>query len=292
MSLETKKSKTPEVAGPPVLKGPDSRVFANPSRTYESDRRLATINETILSYQAEHPFIEGATVFGSTVHGGAHAESDIDAFVFVDPDQLPEEFSSVDAEGHISLTPRDGREMGRAIQVDLMQALGEKVTRNGKHEKNDVRVFALNEDIIHSSIEGHLASESAYQQLYDEHRAKEDLYYDRSYVEPGNEDWTPEQRNTYIAGMVGQRPEYPEPLNWAIAGLFHPAVGETDRIQEFRGEVMRDLGTRPQQEKDDLWAKIADTVKSFEGDLHSTTDESERVSFDYDTACRQFGYVQ
>lgn len=143
-NIKTPNAKTHEAADPSELANPDLRIFYNRNRTAESDRRLTILNETILGYQEEHSFVIGATAFGSTIHGGAHAESDIDAFVFVDPDSLPEEFSSKDDDGRKVLTSRDASEMGRAIQVDLMQGLGETVTRNGKHEKNDIWVFAVN----------------------------------------------------------------------------------------------------------------------------------------------------
>lgn len=147
-------------------------------------------------------------------------------------------------------------------------------------------------DVIHTSIEDYVSSEFEYEQAYDEHRLKEDRHYEWSYKADGNEDWSSDERGTYVAEMAGQAPEYPDPLNWAIAGLFHPAVGAANRIQELRGAVMRDLSYRPKEVRDKLWHEIAGTVETFEGDLHANADAAAMISFDFDTACKQFGYLQ
>jgi hypothetical protein len=183
---------------------PDVRVFAHPERTAESDKRLDILDRTISGYQERHDFIEGATVYGSTVHGGGHTESDFDTFVYVDPNQLPEEFST-EIDGVRTMTEDDQLAMGKAIQVDLMSELGQKVVKKegGESEKNDVRVVPMSEEII-----------------------KERLG-----------EWFKTHKD------------------FAIAGLFHPAVGEKGDIRRLRIALLDELGSMPNGQE--IWKDIA-----------------------------------
>lgn len=269
-----------------ALEGPDSRVFSNSERTAESDLRLKVIDETIRSYQEQFPFIEGATVFGSTVHGGANTESDIDAFIYVDPTKLPEEFSTPEIAGTPSMTDRDARAMGRAIQVDLMGGIGQEVRRGGVHEKNDVRVFAIDEKSIKELLQAYSESESSYYQELEAHRKHEDEIYNQLYDIEGADEWSYEAKRQFVDERLGKDPEFPDSLSWAISGLFHPAVGSPGRIQELRQAVIRELESMPNGQE--IWERIISSVEMFEGDLHYKDGQERLLPEDLADAAEQY----
>lgn len=257
---------------------PDQRLFANPERTSEADERLRVLNETIEAYQADHPFIEAATVFGSTVHGEARPESDIDAFVFVDPASLPEEFST-EVNGRRVLTARDAKDMGRAMQVDLMAGLGKTVTRDGEHEKNDVKVFAINE----AAIEEELAKQIKQYEAFARYRQARDILIDRYH----GQNPLPEQDFDEYATQALGEPPYPDSIDWSIPALFHPGVGDTERLQTLRSAVVNSLPESAGGAK--AWEEIKDRVAMFEGDLHHRDDLSVALPDTVADARQAFG---
>lgn len=123
----------------------DGRMFENPNRNLEADRRLSTLNDVIVSYQAEHDFVEGATVFGSTMHGDAHERSDVDAMIFIDPDKLTQETGE-------DFDEKDYKDMASVIQYELNDKLGLSDIDISSGKRNDIRVLPVNPRIVTEQI--------------------------------------------------------------------------------------------------------------------------------------------
>lgn len=127
-----------------TLTHPDNRM-QEADRNHEADRRLEVLEETIAAYQEQYDFVEGATVFGSTMHGDAHEKSDVDAMVFIDPDKV--------AQNHgVELDEVDYSDLAGVVQNDLVTKLDLQNTSISSGKRNDIKVFPINEQIIDGLI--------------------------------------------------------------------------------------------------------------------------------------------
>lgn len=127
-----------------TLTHPDSRM-QEADRNHEANRRLEVLEDTIASYQEQYDFVEGVTVFGSTMHGDAHEKSDVDAMVFIDPDKV--------AQGHgVELDEADYSDLAGVVQNDLLAKLDLKDASISSGKRNDIKVFPINERIVDELI--------------------------------------------------------------------------------------------------------------------------------------------
>lgn len=127
-----------------ILAHPDNRMRET-DRNYEADRRLEALKDTIATYQERIPFLEGSTVFGSTMHGDAHEKSDVDAMVFIDPDKAAQRYG-------IGIGAGDYSDLAKVIQKDLLVRLGLKDVSISSGERNDIKVYPINERIVDELI--------------------------------------------------------------------------------------------------------------------------------------------
>ncbi len=85
-------------------------------------------------------------MFSSTMHGNAHEKSDIDAFIFIDPDAVEEQL------GGDTLDSHDYSEMTRVVEHDLLSRLRIVSGEQSSGRRNDVQMFLINDEIIDGSI--------------------------------------------------------------------------------------------------------------------------------------------
>lgn len=238
------------------VESPDRRMLDNPDRTPEANERLQVLDAVMRDYQSEHSFVEGATVFGSTMHGGAHEKSDIDAFVFIDPDVVSEQL------GGEQLDAFDYNEMARVVEHDLMSKIGKQVGEQSSGRRNDIQIVPLNDEIIDTSVAKYESQSKIYEDHSESMRALRDEYYSRP-VEPIEDFETYAQQ---IKGIdIHSDPEIAM-MEWGVSALFHPAVGDNQAIARLRNKVLDRFSASPVGSE--LWADIVSRIETFEGDMH------------------------
>lgn len=230
---------------------PDERMRNNPNRTPEADRRLEAFDATIRRYQSEYPFVEGATVFGSTMHGGAHEQSDVDGFVFIDPDKLAEQA------GEVTFDSSDYTMMASAIERDVLSAAGIEQGSTSSGRRNDIQVFPVNDRVIEEAV-GQFERSSAVGREMDRLRAQ---YYDDV-----NFDGTFDEFAERAGVRLGDISDTPM-IDWGVAALFHPTVGDPGKVGALRQKVLRRVADS--SAADQIWRDISSRIYSFEGDMHS-----------------------
>lgn len=241
-----------------MLHSPDRRMHDNPHRTPEADRRLDALDEVTREYQAAHAFVEGVTVFGSTMHGGAHEQSDVDAFMYIDPDVLADEMGGAEPDEH------DRVQMARAVEHDVFERLGLDSASSGR--RNDVQLYFVNDRIIDESLSRFEENEARSQEFREMSDTLRDAYWDHVDA-AGGEDESFEDFARRSSGVdIDDEPEMAM-VEWGIAALFHPAVGDRARIDTLRQKVLDRIASSPAGEQ--MWSNIASSIYGFEGDMHS-----------------------
>ena len=242
---------------------PDRRMIDNPNRTMEADKRLNALEYVIQKYQTEHSFVEGATVFGSTMHGAAHEKSDVDAMIFVDPAKLTHEAG-------VELDAQDYNDMAGSVQHDVLEALEIEQTSVSSGARNDIRILLINDEIIEDAITKY---EQVDQAGVDRKQTIDDAY--EEYWQQPPAATMLEDFDAYLQRTKGinrnDNVAYPR-LGWEISGLFHPTVGEGGRLAELRNQVVDRMSQSNIGDK--LWRDVVEHIDMFEGDMHvGTSDE-------------------
>lgn len=229
---------------------PDARLYHR-ERNVESDRRLQVLSEVREEY-AKYDFIEGMTVFGSTVHGNAHEKSDIDTCVFVDPDKL------IANHGGTELNVNDYKGLARIIERDLAGKLNVSAGNLSSGERCDVRVYPINERIARQIVDVYAAQKATYDQ-YDNQRSE---LFDNK-IEAGTYDY--KKFANEVREVLGDEPQHPL-IAPSVSKLFHPAVGDQSELTRLRCQAIAAIDESPHREE--LWEDVVLSVRMFEGSLH------------------------
>lgn len=223
---------------------PDSRMYLRMPNVH-SQRRREALKTFIEEMQSTTDFIEGATVFGSTLHGKAHEGSDLDAYVFISPEK-GDHFKDTDFE-----VAGNGIEFKLALRHELKDALRRDIMAGIDYDpaaRNDIVVVPLNEDTIGIGVEIAIFDEIDYQEAYDDYLEIVD-----------------EQKQQGESSEL-QPPEPPLGLNRSMRGLFHPDV--TGTLAPHRQCLIKELLLRGSfGEK--LWQGIVAEVSMLEGDFRT-----------------------
>lgn len=208
--------------------------------------RLIEVQKQINEIQSTHPEVLGLTVFGSSVSGRMHEASDIDGYLFIDVDNLPENsFSNKIERGSFDIDRRRVR-------------LSEEYVSHYKHLIGDPLQDSLN--LTPLQVE-HLRPLPISHQIIDV------LVSD--YVEYHHRIDAYNQREQEIIECLDRQefdfpPSLPwpnEPFNEILYGLFHMTIGHG--LEPYRNQVFETLGNLG--EKGELiWSEIIEHTIGME----------------------------
>lgn len=195
----------------------------------EARARLDTFRTTIKELQKDNPEILGATVYGSMIKGKqARAESDIDAFLYVDTEN-----------------PASGEIESDEYRQKVLQKLGAEDTENSKYY-GDLRVQALSTSIIEKEINDQL----------DFYKKEEE--YKRMIEEKYSYDSSDEEKEL----LLKQEPEF-RTIQFGIASMFHARVGSG--IEKYRKNFLEKIVTlEDTADAQKLWNEVASQIRTYE----------------------------
>lgn len=177
---------------------PDSRIHFFQPNKHALARRVALRREVVAT---QGRGVIGATYFGSLVHGEAHRESDVDAFIYVDP-------TTMGYSDHHQIQEGTGIVFLPEIEEELSDDFRARIMRGFEYDpesKNDIRVIPLDDEIINTST----------------WIAVQNLNYQEA-------PWQPIRESVRQLLPAANDPDTPyKKLHSAMSGLFHPDITGT-----------------------------------------------------------------
>lgn len=203
--------------------------------TNESAReRLDNFRSEVKNFQKEHPEVLGATVYGSMIKGSQAKEtSDIDAFLYIDQEALPEEEKLSDS---------------KELETKYRNKFLENIQASPEEIKNyyvDMRAELLSDNILDKDIESRIE----YDQKYKDYRIMLNEKY------PGA---SPDEQERLLAS----EPEFKQ-ISSPIAGMFHARIGTG--IEKYRKSFIEKIVSLPNKElAEDIWKDVCTHLNTME----------------------------
>jgi predicted nucleotidyltransferase/uncharacterized protein YbaR (Trm112 family) len=205
-----------------------------PATNDQAKERLNLFRNEVKNFQKNHPEFLGATLYGSMIKGDqAKKSSDIDTFLYIDAEKLPEQKKNDDYQ---SLEREYRSEFLNDLHVSPNEA---------KKYYSDLRTKILSNDILEKDLNERIEYDRQYKEYI---KTKDDLF---------NEEYlnaAPDVQEKLRDQVTAMDPEF-KSINFSIAGMFHARIG--DGIQKYRRLFLEKLVAIPDQElSQDIWEDI------------------------------------
>jgi predicted nucleotidyltransferase len=207
-----------------------------PAENSEARARLDQFRNSVKEYQKKHVEVLGATVYGSMIKGSqAKKTSDIDAFVYIDGDKIPEQEKS-----------KDKDVIESEYRLNFLNSLNDPEGEKTKYYE-DLRFQILNEELLDKNIDYLVEYES------------KDKEYQKILEQNYKYDMADEEKDK----LLSQRPNaFPKDF-FAVAGMFHARVGTgIEKYRKLFLEKINDLSDKKMAEK--IWNDIFFSLKTYE----------------------------
>lgn len=196
--------------------------------------RLDNFRDGVKKYQGERPEVLGATVYGSMIKGEqAKENSDVDAFLYIDKDVIPETGKRKDLDV-----------LESEYRSDFLKKLGVSEDEAKKYY-GDLRTQILDNEVLSTEI----ASRVEYENEQREH--KEMLNRKYSFASPEEQE-----------RLLSQEPAFRQ-ISFPISGMFHAKIGKG--IEKYRRlflEKINDLQDKSAAES--IWNDVYSQLKTLE----------------------------
>jgi len=196
--------------------------------------RLDNFRSGIKSFQKEHPEVLGATVYGSMIKGDQAKEtSDVDAFLYIDKENLPNGEKSKD----IDVLESEYRS-GFLKSLNISQEEASKYY-------GDLRPKLLDDQVLNNDINARVE--------YDNQM--------KAYKKMLEEKYTYEASDEEKGKLLSQEPQLKNDL--AIPGMFHARVG--GGIEKYRRLFLDKVNALPDKEMaEKIWKDVCFELKTYE----------------------------
>lgn len=225
-----------------------TETVSRPERRFElatneqARERLDNFRIEVEKFQKEHPEVLGATVYGSMIKGEQAKEtSDVDAFLYIDGEVLPDKEKTFDTET-----------LKNEYRTEFLNDLN--VTPDvAKEYYHDLRTELLSSDVLDKDINERVQ----YDHQYKEYRKSYDNFFNENYLNAA-----PEVQEKLLADMHAQEPKL-KMISFPIAGMFHARVG--NGIQKYRKSFLEKVTALPDQKlAEDIWKDIYIHLDTYE----------------------------
>lgn len=199
--------------------------------------RLDNFRDGLKRFQQQHTEILGATVFGSMIKGEvARAESDVDAFLYIDFDALTEEDKK-----------KDVKDVENKFRSGLLKELG-VVSEDEAHEfYHDLVPKLLSKEILDSNIQANIDYEVTNDVIREKRRNLD----------------TSSMTEDEIDKLYSEEPENQPLDNLQIGGMFHARVGSG--IEKYRKLFLEKLVALPNREMaEKIWMGVYAQIVTME----------------------------
>ena len=197
-----------------------------PATESEARKRLDLFRSVIKGIQNIHPEVLGATVYGSMIKGDqAHAQSDIDSFVYIDAEN---EHANPNLETY---------------RQEILNQMGAKPQDD--HYYEDLKIKALSGPILDQEIADQL-------DYYKQHKA---------YLSTIEEKYAAAGSMAEKTELLKQEPF--RLLDQGIIGMFHARIGSG--IEKYRKMFLEKLVSIPDRSKaEEIWSEVVFLLDTFE----------------------------
>lgn len=197
--------------------------------------RIDFFRDAIKAFQHEHPEVLGATVFGSMIKGDrAGATSDVDAFLYIDGEAIPEEMQN-----------ENTKDIEDRYRSDLLQKMGVS-SAEARSLYGDLFPKLLSTEVVNRNIQANV--------VYERARAEKT----RILMETDTSDMTPEQKE-----QLYDPPENAPTDDFEIGGMFHARVGSG--IEKYRKLYLEKLAQLPDKElAESIWSGVYAQLETME----------------------------
>lgn len=217
--------------------------------------RLDSFREEIDNFQQKHPEALGATVFGSMIKGDkANSESDVDAFMYIDAETLPDEEKQ-----------KDPKTIQREYRNNFLNDLGVSESEAKKYY-GDLFPKLLSTEIIDNNIQDNIRFQI------------EEALIKKKIRETDKSQMSEEERLLLYS-------EEPKRVadNFEISGMFHARVGHG--IEKYRRMYLEKLAAIPDQKMaENIWRGTYAQISTMEGSY----DKSRRLPSTLSDALRTY----
>ena len=226
-----------------------------PATESSAKARLDTFRGGVKGFQREHPEFLGATVYGSMAKGDqARETSDIDAFLYIDKETLPEG----EKNKNVDLVESDYRS-------SFLKSLNIPEEDVSKYY-SDLRPKLLDNQVLDNDINTRIE--------YDNQT--------KAYKKMLAEKYTYETSDEEKEKLLSQEPQLKN--DFAISGMFHARVGSG--IEKYRRLFLNKINALPDKEMaEKIWNDVYFDLKTYEErsdpnkkiEIPSTLNEALRV---------------
>ncbi len=196
--------------------------------------RLDSFRDAIKTFQKEHSEVLGATIYGSMIKGDqAKATSDIDSFLYIDAETLPDEEKI-----------KNSNEVESEYHSYFLKSLN--VNEEESKYYKDLRIKLLSGQILEDDINSYIK----YEKNIEEYKKilKEKYTYEISEEEKEK--------------LLSQEPKIKR-IDFAISGMFHARIGSG--IKKYRQlflDKINALSDKKMAEK--IWDDVYFNLKTYE----------------------------
>lgn len=219
--------------------------------------RLDNFRDKVKDFQKKNPEVLGATVYGSMIKGEQAKEtSDIDAFLYVDAETMPEKENLQEKYNFVDIKYR----------TDFLKSLNIS-NEDEQTYYRDLRVKLLSEETIDKDIDDYIQSETRY----------------NTYKQMLNEKYTYDLPEEDKEKLLAQEP-LTQGMDFATAGMFHAKVGYgLEKYRHLFLEKVNELSDKKMS--DNIWKDIYSQLKTYEQrsdpskkiEIPATLDEAIRI---------------
>jgi predicted nucleotidyltransferase len=198
--------------------------------------RLDKFRDTLKMFQDKHPEVLGATVYGSMIKGeAARAQSDVDAFLYIDADTLPE-----------ANRPTEQGDIQSKYRSDFLNELGIP-EEEAERLYGDLIPKLLSSEILSANIKANVEYESA--------QEAQKRLIDAAYDSGASDE---EKQRLFAQEIRSSATD-----NFEIAGMFHARVGSG--IEKYRRLFLEKLAELPNQEiAKSIWSNVYAQIETME----------------------------